>query len=351
MRKRLIVWILAALLLLCGCGKVAQSDESVEAQQAPDASTQEPAKAEGAPEEAAQAAATEEAAPESASESHSKILVACFSATGNTRPLAQAVAKLLDADYYEIVPAEPYTEADLAYYTDCRADREQNDPDARPAISGQVEHMEQYDTVVLAHPIWHGQAPRIISTFLEAYDFAEKNLTTFCTSHSSPLGISAQNLRSLVPDSVTWLESRRFAIGTPENELAAWLTEIGLLKQVEAPALLLTVNDTHISVDWEDNESVDSLRELVQGGPLTVQMSPYGGFEQVGSIGQSLPRDDVQITTEPGDLMLYSGNQIVAFYGSNTWVYTRLGRIRDMNQEALTTLLGGDAVTLTLSWG
>ena len=154
-----------------------------------------------------------------------------------------------------------------------------------------------------------------------------------------------------MPDSVTWLESRRFAAGASGDALAAWLTEIGLLEpeQEEEPALQLTVNGVDVSVLWEDNESVDALIELVREGPLTIQMSPYGGFEQVGPIGQSLPRDDVQTTTRPGDLVLYSGDQIVAFYGSNTWAYTRLGRIRDMDPEALTALLGGDAVTLTLS--
>ncbi len=279
------------------------------------------------------------------------ILVACFSATGNTRPLARAVAELLDADYYEMIPAEPYTEADLAYYTDCRADREQNDPASRPAISGQVEHMEQYDTVVIAHPIWHGQAPRIISTFLEGYDFSGKTLTTLCTSHSSPLGSSAENLRRLVPDSVVWLESRRFAAGASEADLRAWLSGIGLLQAepAEAPALRLTVNGAEVSVLWEENESVEALISLVKDTPLTIQASPYGGFEQVGPIGQSLPRSDVQTTTQPGDLVLYSGNQLVVFYGSNTWAYTRLGKIRDMDRAALTELLGSGAVTLTLS--
>ena len=135
------------------------------------------------------------------------------------------------------------------------------------------------------------------------------------------------------------------------DALAAWLREIGLLEpeQEEEPALQLTVNGVDVSVLWEDNESVAALIELVREEPLTIQMSPYGGFEQVGPIGQSLPREDVQTTTRPGDLVLYSGDQIVAFYGSNTWAYTRLGRIRDMDPEALTALLGGDAVTLTLS--
>ena len=279
------------------------------------------------------------------------ILVACFSATGNTRPLAQTAARLLDADYYEIVPAEPYTEADLAYYTDCRADREQADPDCRPEISGSLPDLEQYDTVVIAHPIWHGQAPRIISTFLEGGDFSGKTLTSFCTSASSPLGTSAENLKKLMPDSVTWLDSRRFAAGASEEELAAWLREIGLTKpaQEEEPAMLLTINGTQIPVDWEDNESVEALKDLAAEAPLTIQMSPYGGFEQVGPIGTSLPRNDEQTVTEPGDLVLYSGNQIVVFYGSNSWAYTRLGRIRDMDQAALTELLGADAVSLGIS--
>ena len=284
-----------------------------------------------------------------ASDAH--ILVACFSATGKTAPLAKRVAELLDADYYEIIPAEPYTEADLAYYTDCRADREQADPAARPAIAGRVENMAQYDTVVLAHPIWHGQAPRIISTFLESYDLSGKTLTSFCTSASSPLGTSAENLKKLTPDSATWLDSRRFAAGTPDSELTAWLTEIGLLEEEEVPALYLTVNDTPVEVAWEENESVDALLELVAEGPLTIQMSPYGGFEQVGPIGRSLPRSDVQITTEPGDLVLYSGNQIVVFYGSNAWAYTRLGRIQGMDEAALAQLLGEAPVTLTISLG
>ena len=119
----------------------------------------------------------------------SKILVAVFSATGNTAPLAETVAELLGADLYVIVPAEPYTEADLAYFTGGRCDQEQADPDCRPAIEGRVEDMARYDIVIIAHPIWHGQAPRIISTFLESYDFSGKTLTTFCTSMSSPPGL------------------------------------------------------------------------------------------------------------------------------------------------------------------
>jgi len=111
----------------------------------------------------------------------------------------------------------------------------------------------------------------------------------------------------------------------------------------------LSIAGQPLTVEWADNASVDALRELLQAGPLSVQLSQYGGFEQVGALGTSLPRNDVQTTTEPGDIVLYSGNQIVMFYGSNSWAYTRLGKIAGMSGEDLTALLGVGGVTATLS--
>lgn len=109
--------------------------------------------------------------------------------------------------------------------------------------------------------------------------------------------------------------------------------------------LIMRIGETEVPVMWEDNASVEELRELM---PLTIQMSMYGGFEQVGSIGQSIARDDVQMTTESGDIVLYSGNQIVVFYGSNSWAYTKLGHI-DLSQEEMTDLLGNGDVTITIA--
>ncbi len=115
--------------------------------------------------------------------------------------------------------------------------------------------------------------------------------------------------------------------------------------------LLLSIDGVQVGVDWEENESVAALRELVALNPLTIQMSMYGGFEQVGSLGTRLPRDDRQTTTESGDIVLYSGNQIVVFYGSNSWAYTRLGHISDKSAEEMKALLGNGNVTLTLEMG
>ena len=113
--------------------------------------------------------------------------------------------------------------------------------------------------------------------------------------------------------------------------------------------LTMKIGDKNVAVDWEDNESVAALRDLVSEKPLTIQMSMYGGFEQVGSLGTSLPRNDVQTTTSAGDIVLYSGNQIVVFYGSNSWAYTRLGHIANQDAAGMADLLGNGAVTITMS--
>ena len=110
----------------------------------------------------------------------------------------------------------------------------------------------------------------------------------------------------------------------------------------------MMIGETPVTVVWEDNASVEALKALAAEG-LTIEMSMYGGFEQVGSIGQSLPRDDQQTTTTSGDIVLYSGNQLVVFYGSNSWAYTRLGHITDQTPEQMKALLGSGDVTITLS--
>ena len=155
-------------------------------------------------------------------------LVACFSATGNTEGVAQHLQALLDADLYEIVPTDPYSDDDLNYnVSDYRANQEQNDPDARPAIDGGVDNIEDYDVIFLGYPIWWGEAPRIISTFLESYDFTGKTIVPFCTSGSSGMGGSAEHLADLAAEAV-WLEGVRFDPGASQKEVASWIDGLGL---------------------------------------------------------------------------------------------------------------------------
>jgi hypothetical protein len=112
--------------------------------------------------------------------------------------------------------------------------------------------------------------------------------------------------------------------------------------------LRLKIGDTDVAVNWEENESVEALKALCRDEPLTIHMSMYGGFEQVGPIGQSLPRNDSQTTTQAGDIVLYSGNQVVIFYGSNAWAYTRLGHISDKSAQEMAELLGNGDTTITI---
>jgi len=114
------------------------------------------------------------------------------------------------------------------------------------------------------------------------------------------------------------------------------------------PVMQMKIGGTPVTVAWEENESVDALKELAAGG-LTIQMSMYGGFEQVGSIGQRLPSSDVQTSTSSGDIVLYSSNQLVVFYGQNSWAYTRLGYITDKTPEEMRELLSHGDVTITLT--
>ena len=117
----------------------------------------------------------------------------------------------------------------------------------------------------------------------------------------------------------------------------------------KAGALRLFIDGTEVAVEWEDSESVAALAGLAADGPLAIQMSMYGGFEQVGSLETTLPSDDAQTTTGAGDIVLYSGDHIVVFYGSNSWPYTRLGHITDCKDDELAELLGNGDVALTIT--
>lgn len=137
---------------------------------------------------------------------------------------------------------------------------------------------------------------------------------------------------------------------TSQNEnvrLDTDLTESDEDKVEEKESMIMKINDKAVDVTWEENASVEELKGLAQTG-LTISMSMYGGFEQVGPIGKSIVSDDKQTVTKPGDIVLYSSDKIVVFYGSNSWSYTRLGKI-NMSQNELEQLLGSSDVTITLS--
>ena len=120
-------------------------------------------------------------------------------------------------------------------------------------------------------------------------------------------------------------------------------------ESAEMRSITMMINDEKVEVTLENNESVKALAELASESPLVIDTSMYGGFEQVGSIGTTLPNSDVNITTKPGDIVLYSGSNMVVFYGSNSWSYTRLGQIENLSESELEELLGSNNVKITLA--
>ena len=157
-----------------------------------------------------------------------RALVVYFSCTNTTKGVAEHIASVTESGMYRIEPEEPYTSADLNYNnSSSRANREQNDPSARPAIAGSLENLSDYDIVFLGYPIWWGKAPKIIFTFLESYDFAGKTIVPFCTSHSSGIGSSDTDLHALAAQA-TWMQGRRFGGNASESDVREWIESLNL---------------------------------------------------------------------------------------------------------------------------
>lgn len=151
-----------------------------------------------------------------------KVLVVYFSATGNTKQVAEKIASLSGADLAEIIPEKPYTADDLNYRNEnSRANLEQRDQAVRPKMSQNIPNIDKYDVILIGHPIWWGEEPRIIDTFLESYDFTGKKVIPFATSGGSGMGKTNEELKDSCKGAKL-LEGRRFSASAKEAELKSW---------------------------------------------------------------------------------------------------------------------------------
>ena len=157
---------------------------------------------------------------------HSDVLVAYFSATGTTKGVAEKIASVTGGDLYEILAEDPYTAEDLNYNdSSSRSTKEQNDKDVRPEIGSEDLSLEGYTTIYLGFPIWWGEEPRILDTFVEKYSFEGITVIPFCTSGGSGIGRSGPNMEALA-GSGTWLEGERFSASVSEADLQSWIDEL-----------------------------------------------------------------------------------------------------------------------------
>ena len=159
----------------------------------------------------------------------SSFLVVYFSTDDTVRAAAYTIADALGADLFEIQPVEPYTEEDLNYHNNqSRTSIEQNDPDARPEIVAMPEDLSRYDTILLGYPIWWGQTPRILWTFMESVDLSGKTIIPFFTSGSSGVGSSVVNLQKLADETAVWQEAKRISNRSTAEEIREWAESLGL---------------------------------------------------------------------------------------------------------------------------
>ncbi len=223
--------IITALLVIClcmglaACGNAqtdngnAAKNETVAENETTETGDME---SEQAAEDGENESSEENKASESEAESTPTTLVVYFSATGNTQAIAEIIADGMSANIYEIIAEVPYTEADLDYGdNNSRSTIEMNDPSVRPGISGMIESIEQYDIIYIGYPIWWGEAPRILDTFVESHDFTDKTVIPFCTSASSGMGASARGLEELAGNG-NWLNGKRFSGSESAETVMEW---------------------------------------------------------------------------------------------------------------------------------
>lgn len=211
--KHILAWMLAVTavftLIACGSSGSAGTDAAEETAAAAESET-----------------STETSVPvtaERTSGETGKTLVVYFSATGTTKGVAEKIAALTGAEIQEIVPAEPYTAEDLNYNDhSTRATVEQNTPDARPEIADGVMDLSGYDVIYVGYPIWWGEEPRIMDTFVETNDFGSATVIPFCTSGGSGVGRSDKNLADNA-GSGTWKSGQRFSGSVSDDDLQAWI--------------------------------------------------------------------------------------------------------------------------------
>ncbi|MCM1228079.1 MAG: cyclophilin-like fold protein [Clostridium sp.] len=207
--------------------------------------------------------------------------------------------------------------------------------------------IDQYDTILLGYCNWWSSIPASVRSFLLHDDFSGKTIVPFCSMGGGRFGQTISAIAKLAPNSVIREGLEVTYSSYDKAEIDRWLKENNI-KSGEYK-MNITVGNTTLTAEMCDNSSAKALREMLEKGDVTIDMHDYANFEKVGSLGKSLPRNDEQITTEAGDLILYQGNSFVIYYDTNSWNFTRLGKIQNATKEDLLKILGEGDVTVTLS--
>lgn len=292
--------------------------------------------------------------------SNGRYLVLFASRSGNTERVADEIREQLDCDILEVEPEEAYDDNYNTMLERAREELAAIRRDNYPPVKTSVEDFGAYDVIFVGYPIWHGSMATPMQAFLHSHasKLSGKRIALFATSGSSGISTSVSEARSLCPEA-EFTETLHLTGSTLEqmkSRVTSWLEQLNVTdnnneEDMKTNTLKLTVGDKTFTATLVENSSTQALKERLAQGTLTISMRDYGDMEKVGSLGFSLPRNDVSITTDPGDLILYQGNSLVIYYDTNSWSFTRLGKVDGVTtREQMLDLLGGAGdITVTLS--
>ncbi|MBQ6283090.1 MAG: hypothetical protein IJK66_06165 [Bacilli bacterium] len=261
--------------------------------------------------------------------SNNKSVVLYFSATGTTKKIAERIARESNSDIIKIIPEEEYKKEDLNYNSDCRANREQNDSKSRPKIKNAID-INKYDTIYLGYPIWWGTNPKIILTLLDTYDFTNKIIIPFCTSGSTEISGSVEDLRKYNPN-LNIKDGKRFSTNDSDEVIKEFINRNEIDKSNEViNSVKIIINDKEYIIKLEDNETVKSFINIL---PQELNMSELNGNEKYIYLDNILPTNSFNPKKiNAGDVMLYGNNCLVIFYKSfdTSYSYTKIGHIDNL---------------------
>jgi len=293
-------------------------------------------------------------------ESAGKTLIAYYSFSGDCRSIVASITTNMAADVLEIHPAEEgldYAANNYAIGSSLiAAIREKpNNAASYPAIKPVKRNVADYDTVIIVTPLWWSNmaAPMQSYLFQEGSKMAGKTIGLIVSSYSSSISSVVADAQRLIPEGKfvkesLWINNsnRSGKDALIKNWLSLFINQSTMPEHIK-----ISVGGKTIPIAIEDNNATKELVKALRKAPVSYEANDYGGFEKVGDLGYSLPASDTQITTGPGDVILYSGNQIVLFYGTNTWSYTRIGKMEYGTLDELKAFLkaGQGMITVTLS--
>ena len=266
-------------------------------------------------------------------------VVLYFSATGTTKKIAERIADKSGSDIIEIVSKEEYKSVDLNYNSDCRANREQQDSTSRPEIKNTI-NLSKYDTIFLGYPIWWGTNPKIILTLLDTYDLTNKTIIPFCTSGSTGIEGSVNDLRNY-NSKLNIKDGKRFNSSDSDEVIMEFINKYQVINN-EVSTMKAIINNKEYIINLENNETVKSLIKLL---PMEITMSELNGNEKYIYLDNTLPTNSYNPNRiNVGDVMLYGNNCLVIFYKSfdTSYSYTKIGHIDNLED------LGTSNITVKL---